>query len=120
MTTGKNEINKILVKGLDYLTEVRIGRNGRSYTVYKCTKQGCTREFMRTNNLLDHIRMHEGVKPYSCDYCGKSFTQNSNLKKHKKVHLVPQLNDRKQYQCNVCGAKYTERYNYRVSCYVNS
>lgn len=110
---SKNDINLQLLKQFDYRTETRATPTGRSQTVYICNQDECGKEFLRTCNLLDHMRMHSGIKPNMCEYCGKGFTQKSNLRKHLKVHLVPHLDARKRYTCDECGCKYTERYNFK-------
>ena len=34
-----------------------------------------------------HMLSHSGAKPYSCDFCDKSYTDNYSLKQHvAKVH----------------------------------
>jgi hypothetical protein len=112
---SKNDINLQLLKKFKYSSEVRTTATGRPQTVYVCRHDDCNKEFLRTCNLLDHVRMHSGIKPNLCEYCGKGFTQKSNLRKHLKVHLAPELEQRKRYSCQECGCKYTERYNYKVS-----
>lgn len=112
---SKNDINLQLLQNFKYETETRRTPTGRPQTVYICGHDDCKKEFLRTCNLLDHMRMHEGIKPNTCEYCGKGFTQKSNLRKHLKVHIAPELESRKRYTCEACGCKYTERYNYKVS-----
>jgi hypothetical protein len=84
---------------------------------YKCKYPGCTKIFGKTWNFLDHARMHEGIKPFICNVCLKSFTQNGNLQKHIRQHMEPYINDRKTHKCNFCECSYTEKYNLKVRLY---
>ena len=88
----------------------------RRYRVsYICRYEGCDKEFTKTWNLLDHVRMHEGIKPFACSICGKTFTQKGNLKKHHIVqHSDESLNERKKFRCSIWDNGYTERYNLMV------
>ena len=65
--------------------------------VYTCMMKECGKEFLRTWNLLDHVRMHQDIKPYSCEICGKEFTQKGNMRKHLKTHSQPSVESRKRY-----------------------
>lgn len=64
----KNDINMKLLKDFNYTTRVERNEEGKSYTVYCCQQAGCDKEFLRTNNLLDHVRMHAGIKPHQCKF----------------------------------------------------
>ena len=46
--------------------------------------------------------IHSGIKPYKCDLCNKSFTESSNLTKHKQSHKGEKL-----HKCNFCGKSFT-------------
>ena len=105
-----------LLKHFEYKSvEATDPDSGKACTAYMCLFGGCGKQFSRAWNLLNHARMHEGVKPYSCQICHKAFTQKGNLKKHILTHLLPQIENRKRYKCEWCDKGYTEKYNYMVS-----
>ena len=115
---SKTEIYEKLLKPFKYDKSLQTdSRTGKSHTIYTCKYGECDKEYNKIWNLLDHVRMHEGIKPYKCKECGKTFTQKGNLKKHSKQHSVVSLKDRKRFQCHVCLKKYTERYNLVVSIF---
>ena len=82
---------------------------------YVCKYENCNKRFTKTWNLLDHVRMHEGIRPYKWMHCPKSFTQKGNLKKHQIQHTISTLKDRKRFKCDIWGKGYTEKYNLEVS-----
>jgi len=98
-----------------YTTRKRKYVEGGRALVYCCLYENWGKEFSRTNNMIDHVLVHQGIKPYNWCYWKKSFTQKSNMTKHMKTHLMPKLQQRKRYYWEHCVSSYTERYNYMVS-----
>lgn len=118
---SKEEMYFQLLAGYKYSTITTYDPNkSKDVIEYKCGYQGCGKVLQKPWNLLDHVRMHEGVKPYKCQWCGKGFTQKGNLKKHSRQHINPNVNARKRYSCRLCGKGYTERYNLKVSLFIIS
>mmetsp|Transcript_12174 Transcript_12174/g.12186 ORF Transcript_12174/g.12186 Transcript_12174/m.12186 type:complete len:115 (-) Transcript_12174:210-554(-) len=81
--------------------EKRKNEKGGITTVYICKHHNCNKEFSRTWSILDHCRMHEGVKPYNCKVCGRAYTQKGNMIKHMKRHSQPAVEQRKNFGCNL-------------------
>ncbi|EPQ20542.1 Zinc finger and SCAN domain-containing protein 10, partial [Myotis brandtii] len=46
----------------------------------------CGKSFSRSCNLLRHMLVHTGARPYSCTQCGRSFSRNSHLIRHLRTH----------------------------------
>lgn len=69
---------------------------------YFCDFPNCEMKFTQPNALKCHKRTHSKERPYICEYCDKSFSQNTTLKTHvvakhtgKTVHCTYEGCDKK-------------------------
>jgi hypothetical protein len=55
---------------------------------HHCSHDGCDRAFRHHHQLVDHERVHSGIKPFICQHpaCTKSFRQSSHLAVHMQSH----------------------------------
>ena len=62
--------------------------------------QICDQTFSQEINMKTHVTLcHTTDKPFPCEKCGKSFARTYDVNVHtKKVH-----NDREYQMCNLCG-----------------
>ena len=64
----------------------------------------CEKVFTASSSLIDHKRIHLGIRPYKCNVCGKTFTQSKTLEQHNRTHT-----GEKPYECDQCNKKFTQR-----------
>ncbi|KAG0324633.1 hypothetical protein BG000_002141, partial [Podila horticola] len=58
---------------------------------YKC--QYCSKRFSRPSSLRIHTYSHTGERPFKCseEGCGRQFSVQSNMRRHLRVHRLSRL-----------------------------
>ncbi|KAH3875494.1 hypothetical protein DPMN_038761, partial [Dreissena polymorpha] len=64
----------------------------------------CGKQFSHNDRLRRHRKIHTSDKPYKCDICGKGFKEKCNLKHHRFIHT-----GEKPYKCDTCGKSFNQR-----------
>ena len=58
----------------------------------------CGKILANKTTLAQHIKIHEGKKPFRCDICDYSCFRNSTMNRH----IVSVHEGRKQFNCDIC------------------
>lgn len=88
------------------LSEARETKKHKSKSLqYVCQSPGCGEKFISSEYLDTHMKLHQGVKPFSCNVCGKVCQTESRLKIHHATHE----NDGVKPICDICERAFSSR-----------
>ncbi|XP_022213510.2 LOW QUALITY PROTEIN: proline-rich protein 36 [Drosophila obscura] len=77
---------------------------------YKCSEEGCDKAFSRKEHLSRHLISHSGKKLFNCEACHKPFSRKDNLSKHMRIHTHPP--NETLFCCDVCNKNFATKLHY--------
>lgn len=63
----------------------------------------CGKVFKFKSLLASHSLIHSEIRPYSCDFCSRSFRRLSHLKRHREVVHANGERLPQSFICHICG-----------------
>ncbi|MEQ2231033.1 hypothetical protein ILYODFUR_035217 [Ilyodon furcidens] len=63
----------------------------------------CGKVFRFRSLLAGHALIHSDVRPFSCDFCSRSFRRLSHLKRHQEVVHANGARLPESFVCHICG-----------------
>ncbi|MBM3892866.1 C2H2-type zinc finger protein [Candidatus Dependentiae bacterium] len=80
--------------------------NSHSWTTkkYVCDFDSCKYKTYKKSDMTIHQRTHSNQKPFKCDECSKSFSDQRNFRRHVDIHV-----GKKPFTCNECSASFTRK-----------
>ena len=106
---------EVLVSRLVFIQHVsdHISKISEKKTAKNIICDMCGQKLASLASLAQHLKVHAGECPFSCDECGRGFTQKEMLDKHLIRHKKGYIKTKKSpLECNVCHRKFTAKIYY--------
>ena len=84
---------------------------------YKHVCSVCKKAFRVAGHLREHMLVHTGVRPYTCQDCGGRYKTSTYLKRHiRALHTAYEKN----YVCSICGKAFNQEKKLTSHMYTHS
>eukprot|EP00092_Neocalanus_flemingeri_P017935 GFUD01019408.1.p1 GENE.GFUD01019408.1~~GFUD01019408.1.p1 ORF type:complete len:268 (+),score=56.94 GFUD01019408.1:343-1146(+) len=92
----------------DVITDIGVEEQGQNNIKEKICSV-CDKKFMKPSQLVRHMRVHTGERPFACLMCRKSFNQKNALQIHMKKHT-----GERPYVCPFCQYAFSQKGNLKT------
>lgn len=99
----KNKFCKICNKTLSSAAAFKLHMEGMHNNVKPYVCDHCGKQLKSLTALNEHQLVHTESRPFKCTVCDAGFKNNTQLKVHSQIHEEP------NYICNICGKKLQTR-----------
>ena len=86
-------------------TEPRDKKRHKAKSYFVCSVPECKEKFSCAENLETHMKLHQVIKPFTCNVCGKVCRTESRLSIHQARHA----NDGEKCKCDICERSFSSR-----------
>lgn len=85
--------------------EVRDRKRHKFKSYFLCAVLECNEKFTCLENLQTHMKLHQIIKPFTCNICGKVCRTERRLNIHQARHA----NDGEKCKCDICERSFSSR-----------
>lgn len=85
--------------------EVRDKKRSKPKPYFLCAVLECNEKFSSVEKLETHMKLHQVIKPFTCNICGKVCRTESRLNIHQARHA----NDGEKCKCDICERTFSSR-----------
>lgn len=101
--------DEVLVGKYNVNKHKRYHKQAKKQKVFRCSFEGCTKEFRDSSNLRKHENsVHLNIRKFLCEFCVAQFKTSSCLKTHITAYHTRQ-EDREHFTCNICNKTFLRK-----------